>query len=201
VSKKRSTFRRLGLELSKIDRCVGALTKLRLRTGETMPPRTTYFHCAAVGLSIGSEILPGNWGRVMGLYEYNPTQNQGLPTNVFREALFELSRQIHAPDRPSRLSCVFACPTFAEAAKFRDKYQKSNLIYQVVPVADDVVIHVGDYELVLAPYPARYFQSMFDFARGYWTNPTLQNPEVLLSCAVRIVSPPLYQAPPADQPD
>lgn len=40
---------------------------------------TTYFHCAPLTLSPGSVIEPGNWGRLLDLYE---TVNQQVQLNV-----------------------------------------------------------------------------------------------------------------------
>ena len=161
----------------------------------TKEEASTFFHCAPIGLSVGSIIQPGNWGRVIRLSEYQAAPNTGLPTFHFREALLEISRQAHAPKKPSRLNCVFTCPTLTAAISFRDKYQRTNLIYEVVPVDRSVVTHLGDYELVIAPYPPRYFQSMLDFARDYWTSSQPQSPEVLFSCAVQIVSVPQVPQP------
>lgn len=96
-------------------------------------------------LAPGAVIQPGNWGRIIQLYEAIP--GSGLPTNVFREALMEQARQVHAPSKPSRLSSVFTLPTLDEAVIFRNKYQRFNLIYEVVPVAENPRTHLGDYEL------------------------------------------------------
>jgi hypothetical protein len=146
----------------------------------------TYFHCAGAILEAGSVIGPGNWGRMLRMYEQAP--NQGLPTNHFREALLELARQVHAPTKPSRLNALFAVPSLPEAVAFRNKYQRTNLIYEVVPTVDRPGIHFGDYELAIANYPPRYFQSMMDQARDYWAVAPTQNIEVLLDCSVRVVA-------------
>jgi Protein of unknown function (DUF2441) len=141
---------------------------------------------APVELSVGSIIQPGNWGRIINLYEAQP--GAGLPTNVFREALMEFARQIHNPTKPSRLACVFACPTLQGAIEFRNKHQKTNLIYEVKPLDPNMPSHLGDYGLAIAQYPPRYFQAMFDQARDYWIVPPAANQEVLLGCGVEIVS-------------
>jgi hypothetical protein len=138
----------------------------------------TYFHCAGTVLEPGSIVHPGNLGRVLHQYEAPP--GQGLPANVFKEGLLELSRQIYAPAKPSRLNSLFACPTLGEATRFRDKYQRTNLIYEIGPIDSNPSIHIADYEFAIAPYPQRYFQSMFDMARDYWIVPATANLEVLL---------------------
>ncbi|MBT3072130.1 DUF2441 domain-containing protein [Rhodomicrobium sp. Az07] len=144
----------------------------------------TYFHCAPLPLHIGSIIYQGNWGRLFSLYEAKP--GEGLPTNAFKEVVLELSRKLYAPDAPSRLDCVFVTPTIEEAIAFRNKYQRTNLIYEVTPVGEAPPLHVGSYELALAPYPQKYFQAIFDMGRDYWTVPATANREVLIGSPVRI---------------
>ncbi|WKW50178.1 hypothetical protein [Rhodomicrobium lacus] len=143
-----------------------------------------YFHCAPLPLHIGSIIYQGNWGRLFSLYEAKV--GEGLPTNSFKEVVLELSRKLYAPDAPSRLDCVFVTPTLEEGVAFRNKYQRTSIIYEVTPVRDSPRSHVGSYELALAPYPQKYFQAIFDMARDYWTIPAATNREVLLGSAVRI---------------
>jgi len=150
------------------------------------PPVPTYFHCAPIELGPGSIINPGNWGRIFDLYEAQP--GSGLPTNVFKEALLEQARLLYAPQKPSRLASAFACLTLPEAIAFRNKHQKTNIIYEVRPTVPNPNMHLGDYELSIAPYPPRYFQSMLDQPRDYWMKPATSNLEILLECPVQIVA-------------
>jgi hypothetical protein len=156
-------------------------------------PKNTYFHCAPIGLSPGAVIQPGNWGRVLDLYQI--TNNQ-INQQAVRETILELFRQVYAPTKASRLKSIFVCPTLAEAIAFRDRHQRTQLIYEVVPVLKDGPTHVGDYELAIAPYPPRYFRAMFDLARDYWAVAPTANHEVLFECAVYIVSVPQVPPPP-----
>ena len=156
-------------------------------------PAKTYFHCAPIGLSPGAVIQPGNWGRILNLYQI--TNNQ-IEMRAFRETILELSRQIHAPTKASRLKSIFVCPSLAEAIAFRDKHQRTQHIYEVVPVVSDAPTHIGDYELAIVGYPARYFHAMFDLARDYWVVAPTANHEVLFECAVYIVSVPQVPPPP-----
>lgn len=156
-------------------------------------PKKTYFHCAPIGLSPGAVIQPGNWGRILRLYEI--TNNQ-INQQAVREVILELSRQIHAPNKASRLKSVFVCETLADAIAFRDKHQRLQHIYEVVPVREDAPMHVGNYELVIASFPARYFEAMFDFAKDYWSGLPVGSHEVLFECAVCIVSVPQVPPPP-----
>ena len=146
---------------------------------------TTYFHYAPVTLAPGSIIQPGNWGRILALYETNNTTQVQL--NVIREALIELARPA---TKPSRLECVFAVPTLGEAIKFRNQHQRLSVIHEVIPVDDATTTHVGDYEIAITPFVGRYMQLMIDFARSYWTVTQPQNPEILFSCPIQVVAVP-----------
>jgi hypothetical protein len=145
----------------------------------------TYFHCSGTSLAVGAVINPGNWGRMLRLYELQP--NVGLPTNVFREALMEQARLIYAPTKVSRLEAVYALPSLADAVAFRNQYQPTNIIYEVQPTDPSTPPTIGDYVLAVAPYPQRYFNAMFDYARRYWIDPPNQI-EMLFSSPMRIVA-------------
>lgn len=145
----------------------------------------TYFHCAPMKLAPGSIIEPGNWGRVMHLYNWNPNN---FALNIWREALLEQARQIHAPQKPSRLTSAFAIPSLAEATAYRDRHATTNLIYQVEPIAENPPTHEGDYEVAIFHFSGRYFQQLFDFGRQYWTVAPQANREVLFGCPLRVLA-------------
>jgi hypothetical protein len=145
----------------------------------------TYFHCSGTSLAVGAIINPGNWGRMLRLYEVQP--NAGLQTNVFREALMEQARLIYAPTKVSRLEAVYVLPSLADAVAFRDQYQPTNIIYEVQPTDPSAPPTIGDYAFAVAPYPQRYFNAMFDYARRYWVDPPHQV-EMLFSCPMCIVA-------------
>lgn len=144
----------------------------------------TYFHCSGTSLAPGSIIEAGNWGRMLHLYE-SPI-GSGLPSNVFREALLEQARQIYAPTKVSRLTAIYAVPTLAEAIMFRDQFQRTNIIYEVECTDREAEPTFGDYQLAVAPYPVRYFSSMFDLARRYWIDMP-QHVELLFACPMRVL--------------
>jgi hypothetical protein len=130
-------------------------------------------------------INPGNWGRVLRLYEAQP--NAGLPTNAFREVMMEQARLIYAPRKVSRLEAIYALPSLADALAFRNQYQPTNIIYEVQPIDLSTAPTIGDYELAVAPYPQRYFNAIFDHARRYWIDPP-QQIEMLFSSPMRVLA-------------
>src|SRR6516225_12457424 len=109
-----------------------------------MPESQTYFHCAPVRLGVGSIIEPGNFGRVLSHYEWNPTN---FSLNIWREALLEQARKLYAPDKPSRLKCIFALFSLEDAVAFRNKWCPTNIIHEVQPISENPGTHIGNYDL------------------------------------------------------
>jgi hypothetical protein len=151
----------------------------------TPPP--SYFHCAPTTLSPGSVIHPGNWGRILNLYE---TNNGQINLSAANEGLLEWARRSLAPTKPSRLASVFTLPSLQEAVDFRNKHQRLSIIHEVEPTEQNPNRHDGDYEIAITPYRARYFPQMFDFPNVYWTQTATANREILFGCSVRVISLP-----------
>jgi hypothetical protein len=133
-------------------------------------------------------IEPGNWGRLLNLYEVTGGQIQG---NVLNEALLEFARQLHAPTAPSRLRCIFAVLTLPEAIALRNKHQRYSIIHEVEPLDPSASLFVGDYELAIQGFTGRYFPRMLQLPVTYWTQAVPTFPEILLDCAVRVVAAPV----------
>lgn len=138
-------------------------------------------------LAPGSIIEPGNWGRLLNLYEVAGGQIQG---NVLNEALLEFARQLHAPTAPSRLRCIFALLTLPDAIAFRNKHQRFSIIQEVEPLNADVSPFVGDYELAIQCFSGRYFPRVLQLPVTYRTQPVPKFPEVLVDGPVRVVAIP-----------
>jgi hypothetical protein len=143
----------------------------------------TYFHCAPLPLLADSVVEPGNWGRIIRMY----TPNDGATFAVaYRESLLEHFRQRHCPNKPSRLNCVFACPSVEIAQAYKAKWGRLNFIYEVEQITP-AGVHLGDYELALFQSDVPYFDNFPDRAALYWSDDPKQNPEVLLPGPVRIL--------------
>ena len=146
--------------------------------------RPKFYHCAPIPLSNGSVIEPGNWGRIIRTYEVT---NGQIASNAIREALFETVRVRVAELKPSRLACVFCCPTMEAAISYRDSYATTNLVYGVEPTDDRFRQHIGDYKLAVEPYEGRYFDRMIGVCEEYWQDGPVTHPEILISCSVKVV--------------
>ena len=148
----------------------------------------TYFLSAPMRLHIGATIDPGNFGRLMRtMYPAPNTQN---PVATYREALFEYARLALSPDKVSRLSCLFVCPTLDGASSFRTAQQPANIVYEVEPTGDTTGMHIADIDLINFPKAGQFYDGVFTAARKYWLGLEIQNPEVLLPCPVRVVGTP-----------
>lgn len=97
-----------------------------------------FYHLCMTRLSTGSIIEPGNFGHVVSLFGYKH--------NLFgREAAIERSRLAFAPDAPSRLNCVFAFLSQADALAFKFREHdgfRTSYLYEVEPVQVDAAVAV-----------------------------------------------------------
>jgi len=85
----------------------------------------TFFHISPTILGVGSVILPGNFGRIVKLY--NPSSvNFDILT---RETIFEQVRQQEFQDKPSRLDCLFLLESLEQAIEYKNKHAVWNVIY------------------------------------------------------------------------
>jgi hypothetical protein len=152
-------------------------------TDENEIQLVTYFHCAPLPLGDGSIVEPGNWGRIIRLY----APNDGATFAVaYRESLLEAYRQTNCPQKPSRLNCVFACPTLEVARDFQTRWGRLNFIYEIVPLIPTVT-HVGDFELCMFQAGVPYFDDFPQRIPRYWSDHPKEHPEVLLSAPVKIL--------------
>jgi Protein of unknown function (DUF2441) len=145
----------------------------------------TYFHCAPIQLAPGAIIECGNWGRILRLYE---SANNQVPIQALNEMVLEALRLSIAPEKPSRLNCLFVLPNLEEARKYKKRHCPTNLIYSVEPIEPSYIAHLGDYEAVIQAHTGRYFDAALDRFRQYWLSSSPTFPEVLLSCSARVIS-------------
>ncbi len=120
------------------------------------------YHCCPIPLEIGSVIKPGNWGRVLHLYN-----SKQVNFVLMREYMLEAYRQNEYPDKPSRLNAVFCLPTEEEAKKYQNNNNEWSIIYKVAPIKKAYTIHNGDYGLVSPKQDLPFLLAMESTARRY----------------------------------
>lgn len=99
---------------------------------------TPWYHAICALVEVGTTILPGNMGRILSLYNPNAPR-------VGLENDFEAVRLGIDPAPPSRLSCIFLCPTFDDALAFAaTDTPKVCQWYEVEPVEHPERIFISD---------------------------------------------------------
>lgn len=145
---------------------------------------TTYFYCYSVPLEDGSIIKPGNWGRI--LKKYTP-QNTPNSWSLVRELIYENVRKELFPNKPSRFSSIFLCPTEDEIRKFRIAHNRHlDIVYEVEIVDDNQPLHIGDYSIANMQHEDNF--DIIEFkARKYWTGENVAHPEIITASRIKII--------------
>ncbi|ENN86037.1 hypothetical protein RHSP_31740 [Rhizobium freirei PRF 81] len=141
------------------------------------------YHCAPLRLGIGSVIEVGNWGRLIRSM-YQTGQTDGTSKIVF-EMAYEAMRLACNPSAPSRLNCVFCCPTLDEAKKYWEANARANIIYKVCPVDPSCSMHVTSWAFYGFGNGLNYTAAE-QRVRAYWTETPIDQLEVLVGGSVRV---------------
>jgi hypothetical protein len=143
------------------------------------------FHATIASLFVGDVINPGRHG----VYYRSVIEGSPYPSHLISylwEVALESARVSAAPEKPSRLSCVFASESLDWAREFKTRYRDSgSSILLVEPVAD-VAMHRGDFEL-LRPCGGPFVDVMASRARSYWLDEPVGLPEILVPCGLRVL--------------
>lgn len=144
------------------------------------------YHCSPIWLESGSIIRPGNYGRILKMVGANHP-------HWLREQFLELVRKQEFPDKPSRLSCAFACEILDAARLFKEKNCKHGIIYEIKFVDPDANSHTTDFNCV-QPIPGK-IEEMYDISRHYWSasywfsiegKPGLKCAEILIESGLQV---------------
>lgn len=143
-----------------------------------------FYHCAPMSLEVGSVIRSGNWGRIVRATSIAGV-NDGTSKIIF-ELAYENSRLLHNPSAPSRLDCIFCCPTLDEAQAYREAQQPTGIIYKVLPLDPSTPIHVTSWLLWGLGTGSNFTQSQKRL-KDYWTATPTEQREVLVGGPVQII--------------
>ncbi len=105
------------------------------------------YHLCGTKLSVGSVILPGNWGRIIHKYPF-PYIDQTHAINITQEYILEKIRLEYNPDLPSRLKSLFCCPNEESARNF-SQLRSSDIIYKVHINDESLPLFYGSWSHVL----------------------------------------------------
>lgn len=149
---------------------------------------STLYHYTAVALRPGSVIEPGNWGRMIRRYAYNPQDANGGWRLAF-ELLMESHRQLHTPALPGRMDSCFAFETL-EVAKANENMGRWNVLYEVELVEPSAPSHRADMALISGwsvQDGANFIARVSSIATSYWAGVMGSNAEFLTRSPLRIV--------------
>lgn len=142
------------------------------------------YHCAPIPLANGAIIERGNWGRMIRNH-YLTGANDGTSKIIF-EFAYESARQIFNPIAPSRLDCVFCCPTLEEAMVYRAAQAPHSILYEVEPTAEEYSTHMTSWQMWGLGTGATY-QASADRIRSYWQDQPTTAREILVNSSIRIL--------------
>jgi hypothetical protein len=151
----------------------------------------TFFHVAPTGLAAGTILQPGSWGRHIRQWEKGGAtfNNHAEAYILLWEVALEAVRQSIAPAEPSRLDCVFACGSQADAIAFRDRFRPTQKVYPI-EVSTGTRTFVADYDVITNSIAGPFVDTFVGQAFRYWTQRPVGMPEILISgpATVRVSS-------------
>jgi hypothetical protein len=141
-----------------------------------------YYHVAPNGLPVGHIVQPGSWGNLTRQFRNSiSSPNTFNDMNILAwESVLETARRATNAALPSRLNCVFACETEANAITFRDDFRAGHSVYQAEVTAGQAV-HRGDYDIIsnsTAGHP--FIDTYVNGAIAYWQDA----PTGLVECLI-----------------
>jgi len=153
-----------------------------------------FIHFTVSELTVGAVIEPGGFGKNLRKLHQSVPGSDGLlylRVMVPRELLFEIVRRDVSPELPSRLNCVFACPTNEDA----DKYQATAGVpamrrYEVETIDPGCASHIAFLSHCTVSSNVAFMEDMEAKAVRYWAGvegDTSKGREILLGGAVRVL--------------
>jgi hypothetical protein len=152
-------------------------------------------HLNASRLAPGDIIPTGNFGRLLRELHNGVPGSDGrvyVLGMVAREYLFEVVRRDLRPGAPSRLTCVFACPTEIDAELYavENNPQHHMHAYEVEPTDAKASTHIAALSHCTMTSGTSFIDLMEPKAQLYWEgtpgDPT-KGWEILFSCPLRVV--------------
>jgi hypothetical protein len=144
-----------------------------------------YYHVSHTLHPPTTVLETGQWGRATRQFHKDGRlfNNASDAFIVAWEIALETARRAYAPEKPSRLVCLFLCEELEGARGFRNAFRQRVAIYIARPVTETPSLHRGSFELLVGGdepfvdlFPAR--------AIAYWRNEPSGIIEVLCGSAV-----------------
>jgi hypothetical protein len=130
----------------------------------------TLFHVSSQNLPIDTVLQPGRFGAAIrsSLAKQSTVDANALNTLAWESAL-EIARRCQEPSLPSRLNCIFGCPTIEEAKQFQQRFRGGASHIFMLRVQQETFVYVGDFESVTTTVAGKPFLDTYvDAAMKYW---------------------------------
>lgn len=111
---------------------------------------------------------------------------RGTNNKIHREYALEEIRKNKYPDKPSRLTSAYVCPTIEEMIKFWQETNQSGIIYEVEFVEPDPAFHFGDWKKI-NPDGDLWLENINQIANDYWQGKEIENPEIVVASPLRVL--------------
>lgn len=136
----------------------------------------TLFHASANDYPVGQMIRAGGFGRMIREFKCD--------TNMHNfETAAEFVRQENFPHLPSRLACVFCCPTLEEMQVFQQRFPGRPNIYEVAPASSDAAVFSQTWAIFFGTNMA----AAVNAAWRYWSFPRDGEREVIVGGPVTVL--------------
>lgn len=143
----------------------------------------TYYFACSYPLEVGSIVNPGNWGRMIKMYDHR----FGNPWVLLRETLFDSVREKYYQNKPSRFESIFLCEDLTEMTGFlRNSNRFLDLIYEVELVDSTLPLHKGCLIHTSIEEQDNY-DSFTQKAYKYWDATSVKHTEIVTTSSVRIL--------------
>jgi len=144
-----------------------------------------YYFACSYPLEVGSVVLPGNWGRIISMYNTNGFGNAWVQ---YREDVFEKVRRKKFPDKPDRLESIFLCETKDDLSGFIAANNRGlDILYEVELLDNNKPIHKGCLQYLDFNQQENY-ASFESKAIEYWKAENVQSGEIVTTSRVRITA-------------
>jgi hypothetical protein len=148
----------------------------------------TFFHVAPAGLAAGTVLQQGRWGQFIRQWQKGGTtfNNHAEAYVLLWEVALEAVRQAVAPTEPSRLNCIFACSSHADAIAFRDRFRTTQQIYPI-DVSPGIPTFIADYDVITDSIAGPFVETFVNQAFRYWTQKPVGVREILIGGSATVL--------------
>lgn len=142
-----------------------------------------YYWLCSYPLKNGSIVIPGNWGRIVGLYN----ESFGNQMIKLREIVFERIRNTSYGEKPSRLNCNYLCKSVEDIRQFKIETNRFiDLIYEVEIIDKNKKTCSCSWRM--ANFNETDNEASFEEkAHGYWSYNGQENLEILTESEIKII--------------